>query len=129
MYRIPLINMHSRETNRLPVVEVLKKLGVAIDSELPLEIQRGITSMTSSGKYIIYILNAMTDLFPNDLGSKGLDLNDRFLLVEVNRTEETILDSGTVHCLRGHAGQRPYIDFHGRSKKIGYFAYYCEPHR
>lgn len=126
MHRLPVLNMCSRETKRLPAAKLIEKLECSrlLGSMLPLEIHKPITQLEPSDLFFVYYYYGW------EFG-QGYDKENRanddggglFLLVEVKGTEETVLDYGeagsSTMCGEG------YQHFVVIGKKIGRFEFYC----
>ena len=130
MDRLHVRNMRSRESNRLPAMEVRNLLGPADKSDLPVELQGSIYSLPSSDKYIIYIIEHQEFDQLEDGGLRAEDGDnsgkmDKYILVRViGHHGEVILDCGhctlqKLHCL---GKGKKYLEIHIESKKIGKFA-------
>ncbi len=118
MYRLPYRAMCSRETNRLPVTEIQKKLGNNIPN---IENGRAASEELTDPKYFVYYG------YPHEFGvidQSNPFYGNRFMLVEVNGLKETILDKGEADGISRHSG-RGYIKFYGRGQRTGLFSYYC----
>jgi hypothetical protein len=127
MYRLPYRSMASRETNRLPVGEVQKRLGSAIPN---IEGLRG-SDLSSVPGYFVYLGTN------EEFGFEGP--GQRFRLVEINSDDEFIekvLDQGevTAICKRsfapiGRTSESDYVWFMGNSGKLGRYRYCCSPNK
>lgn len=122
MYRMPYRAMCSRETNRLPVAELQRKLGHQVPN---IENGRAASEETSDPKYFVY-LGAAWEFGIGKYGDMASAASQRFALVEVNGLEEQVIEQGAAYwSLSFKMGDHPYAKFEGRGEKIGLFAYYC----
>ncbi len=112
MYRLPLLNMCSRETSRLPATEIIKML--ECDPSLPIEINQSLSLLTPTGRFFVYWVRQ------GEFQAK----TDGFFLVEVNGLEEKILDSGMARAITYHG--EGYQNFRGFCEKLKMkFEFYC----
>lgn len=112
MYRLPLLNMCSRETYRLPAVQIVALLGCG--ASLPVDLSQSVPLIMPTGKYFVYWLAQ------GEFKAK----TDAFVLVEVNSFVETILDLGMASAItcRGEG----YQYFRGYCEKLKQkFVFYC----
>lgn len=134
MLRLPLLNLASRETNRLPAVEINKKLGCdpRTGHSLPLE-QEGII-WTPSDKFVVYYGSDYYGELPPDHNKQTIHLREHnFLLVKVDGYHEYVIDEGTVetnlriHMMiyKGESKSRPHSHFIAYGGKLGRFSFYC----
>jgi hypothetical protein len=125
MHRLPLLNMCSRETKRLPAAKLLTKLECSgmLRLMLPLEIRKPITSLEPSGYFFVYYYYDWEFGRNYDKNRVNDDGGALFFLVKVIGTEEIVLDYGeagsSTMCGDG------YQHFVVIGKKIGRFELYC----
>ena len=130
MYRMQYRAMCNRETNRLPIADLQRKLG----SNVP-NIENG----TAAGyepidpKYFVYYGYpwefGVTERGRSYEGS-GFYTNfytNHFMLVEVDGFKEAILDMGRADSISDMRFQdgRHYAKFYVKGQKIGKFVFYC----
>jgi len=126
MYRMPYRAMCSRETNRLPVMELQRKLGRPVPN---IENGRAASEEPSDAKYVIY-LGAPWEFGIGKYGDLTSATGQHFALVEVNGLEENVLEQGCAsYTLSFWGGTRPFAKFEGKGEKLGLFAYYCSSPR
>lgn len=131
MLRLPLLNLASRETNRLPASEINKKLGcggVYGGSDLPLELQQ--VPQVSDGKFVVYYGSDYYGELPPNHSRHVFRSKATFLLVKVDGCKEQIIDEGEVeNDLKIHGintpGKLPWSHFIATGKVIGRFSFYC----
>jgi hypothetical protein len=130
MLRLPLLNLASRETNRLPAAEINQKLGcggVYGGSYLPLELQQ--VPQVSDGKFVVYYGDDFYGELPPNHSRHVARGKSTFLLVKVNGCSEQVIDEGEVENdlkIQGlNMGHRPWSHFIATGKVLGRFSFYC----
>lgn len=130
MLRLPLLNLASRETNRLPAAKINQMLGCGGaygGGLLPLELQH--LPQFPSGEFVVYYGNGYYgELPPNHNRHAGGE--ETFLLVRVDGCKEHILEEGEVEQglkIKGinTPGIKPYSHFIGTGKVLGRLSFYC----
>jgi len=117
MHRLPILACVSRETNRLPARVINSTLGCK-GKGLPFD-QLPHLGTARPSQYAVYYIGAHE--FPNNM----VVYHDQFVLVEVNGSQETILDQGEAHGgIRHHLMEIRYADFAVKGKKLGNFKFY-----
>ena len=131
MLRLPLLNLASRETNRLPASEINRKLGcggVYGGSYLPLELQQ--VPQVSDGKFVVYYSSDFYGELPPNHSLQSLARRKAtFLLVKVDGCREQVIDEGEVeNDLKIHGinmASKPWSHFIATGKVLGRFSFYC----
>ncbi len=119
MYRMPYRAMCSRETNRLPVAEIQRRLGSPVPN---IENGSAASKPPADSKYFVYYGELWEFGIPQD----GLRQGQHFALVEVDGLKERIVEQGDAfYSLSFQMGERPYAKFEGKGEKLGLFKYYC----
>src|SRR5665213_793409 len=119
MYRMPYRAMCSRETNRLPVAELQRKLGYLMPN---IENGRAVSEEPADPKFFVY-LGALWEF---GIAQDGLRQGPHCALVEVVGLEERIIAQGDAfYSLSFRMGDQPYAKFEGRGEKIGLFSSSC----
>ncbi len=115
MYRLPYRAMCSRETNRLPIAELHRRL----QSQVP-NIENGqmASVVPKDPKYFVYHGEAWEFGIQNSV-------RDHFKLVLVDGLNEKVLEQGEAEAITFVMGERPYAKFLGKGEQVGSFKYYC----
>lgn len=119
MHRLPLLNMCSRETKRLPVENIVDLL--QCEAMLPLERRQSVTSIKPSERFFVYYYYPWEIGLDSDTGRS--DGGAMFLLVEVYGTKETVLDHGEAGSSTVNGAGYQHFEVVG--EKIGRYEFYC----
>ena len=108
--------MCSRETTRLPIAELHRKL----QSHVPnIENGRAASQPPSDPRYFVYHGQDW------EFGIKGFGAY-RFVLVEVTGLQEKVLEQGRADPITLMMGDKPLTKFDGLGGQVGHFRYYCD---
>ncbi len=116
MYRLPLINMCNRETNRLPIAKIVKILGCEVTP--PIELRKSASEIPPSTKFFVYHYTQ------DELGGAPSLGKNKFILVEADGLKEKVLDEGEASGYTVHSGLG-FLSLSVTGKKLGRFAFYC----
>ena len=112
---MPYRAMCCRETNRLPIAELHRKL----QSQVPnIEQGRAAGQEPTDPKYFVYYGEDWEFGIQHGFG------DDHFMLVEVRGLQEKILEQGIARPISFVSGERPYAKFEGVGQQVGRFKYY-----
>lgn len=120
-FRLPVLFITSRESQRLPIESLRQILGC--DENLRIEGGSGASEPTN---HFLYFIPDECQGGDSEKGCENRRYENRFRLVEVGENfKETLLDEGEISGSRIHFGGVRYTDFSILGDKLGNFKVYC----